>query len=411
MVRLWTVYFLQGMTQGFWMPALTNILTARGMAGWVPMAFMVQPLCSLVAPLVGGALADQRVSAERLFGWFSLAATVCLLAAFGSLDLRLHPMWFIAMLGAFSLFSSPTWGLIASISLAHLPQAEKQFPLVRVGATVGWVVAGCLTSYVLAADTSTLAGHVSAASRLLAGVLALGLPLTLPQGAATSWRSRFGFDAFRLFRERDHAVFFIAIAWFSIPITAFYMYAPEFLRVLGDAHPTGTMTIAQVLECFGMLGLGAVLVRFRVKTVLLWAIGLTALRFGMSAWAGVSHHIAWHIAGVGLHGICYALFFVTAQVFLDRRVVVGMRAQAQGLFAMVSGGLGPLAGAWFCAWLRQDLVGPDGQGWGGFWCALAAMVSLCGIWFACSYRGLATSSPRDGSLRQADRDSEVPPTR
>ena len=165
------------------------------------------------------------------------------------------------------------------------------------------------------------------------------------------------------------------------------MYAPEFLSVLGDPHPTGTMTVAQILEVAGMLLLGSVMTRFRVKTVLLWALGLSVVRFGMSANAGISGAISWHIAGLALHGLCYTFYFITAQVFLDRRVDPGLKGQAQGLLAMVSGGLGPLIGALVCGWLRNECVTADGQGWTLFWGILAAMIAGCFAIFAVFYHG------------------------
>jgi nucleoside transporter len=386
---LWLVFFFHGMSPGFWVPALTNILGARGLEGWVEAAFVVSPVCALISPLIGGALADQSVPADRLFAWASILCAILLAAAFGSLDAGLHPVWFVGLLGMYSLLSGPTWGLLATISLTNLTHGERQFPLVRVGATFGWVGGGLITSYILHADTSPLAGYASAVARLLAGLLAFGLPHTPPLGGGTSWKSRLGLDAFRLLKQRDHCVFFVVTALFSIPLAAFYMYGPEFLKFLGDGHPTGTMTIAQVLEVGGMLALGSIMTRFRVKTVLLWALGLSVLRFALSAHAGVTGAIQWHIAGVALHGICYTLYFITAQVFLDRRVDPGMKGQAQGLLAMVSGGLGPLVGAIVCGRMRIYLVGEDGQGWTTFWAMLALMIALCFLIFAMFYQGRA----------------------
>ena len=384
---LWVVFFLHGMTPGFWLPALTNILGARGLGEWVPAVFVVQPVCALISPLIGGALADQRVPADRLFAWSSLMGSLALLGAFGSLDANWHPAWFVGLLGLGSLLSGPTWGLLATISLTNLSHGERQFPLVRVGATLGWVAGGLMTSYVLRADTSPVAGYASAGARFLAGVAAFTLPHTPPLGSGTSLKSRLGLDAFSLLKQRDHGVFFLVTALFSIPLSAFYMYGPEFLKVLGDKHPTATMTIAQGLEVASMLLVGAVMTRFRVKTVLLWALGLSVLRFAMSAYAGVAGAISWHIAGVALHGLCYTFYFITAQVFLDRRVDPGLKGQAQGLLAMVSGGLGPLIGAVVCGWLRAVCVTENGGGWDWFWGILAAMIAGCFAIFVMLYQG------------------------
>jgi MFS family permease len=169
------------------------------------------------------------------------------------------------------------------------------------------------------------------------------------------------------------------------------------LGVLGDKRPTATMTIAQISEIISMLLVGSVMARFRIKVVLLWALGLSALRYGMSAQAGASGMIGWHISGIALHGLCYTFYFITAQVFLDRRVDPALKGQAQGLLTLVSGGLGPLAGALICGALRQRLVGPDGAGWMEFWAVLAGMIVVCCVIFAVFYQG------QRAGVRPADR--------
>ena len=384
---IWLVFFLQGMGPGMWMPALTNILGSMGLREWVPWAFIVSPVCALVSPLIGGALADQRVPANRLFVWSTVVAALGLLAAFWVLEAGWHPLWFLGFLGISSLAGGPAWGLLATISMTHLRHGERTFPLVRVGATIGWIAGGLITSHLLLSDTSVLCGYVSAGVRMAAAFAALLLPLTLPLGRATSWKSRLGLDAFVLMKQRDHLVFFLVTAIYSIPITAIYMYAPEFLKVLGDPRPTGTMTIAQVLEVVSMFALGAMMTRMRVKALLMWSLGLSVLRFALSATAGWTGMIGWHLGGIALHGMCYTFYFITAQIFLDRRVDPGMKGQAQGLLSMVSSGLGPLMGALVCGWLREHLVADGVHGWDAFWMSLSAMAALCFVIFGLFYRG------------------------
>jgi MFS family permease len=389
---LWLVFFLHGMAPGFWMPALTNILKARGLEGWVAMVFVVPPLCALVSPLIGGALADQRIAANRLYAWTSLLGAASLFAAFFTLQGSWNPWWFVVLLGFYSLFSAPAWGLLTTVALTHLSHGERRFPLVRLGATLGWMGGGMMTSFILNSDTSPVAGMASGGVRLLGGLAAFMMPHTPPLGRGTSWKSRLGLDAFKLMKQRDHLVFFSVTALYSIPLTAFYMYAPELLKVLGDQRPTGTMAIAQLTEIVAMLLVGSVMLRFRVKTVLMWSLGLSVVRFGMSAWAGGSGSIYWHLGGIGLHGMCYTFYFITAQVFMDRRVDPGLRGQAQGLLALVTGGVGPLIGAVVCGWLRTHLVADGVHGWMEFWAALATMILICFVIFGVFYRGLPKQS-------------------
>lgn len=375
------------MTSGFWIPSLTNIFREMGISQWVALAFMIPPLCALVSPLIGGALADQRMPANRLFAWSGFIGAVFLFAAFRSLEMRLNPWWFIILLGIYSLASGPMWSLLAVISLSHLKHGERQYPLVRMAATIGWVVGGTIGSYVLQADMSLTAGYAATVARVLTAVVGILLPFTPPLGRGVSWKSLLGFDAFGLLKQRDHCVFFVVTALFSIPLAAFYMYAPEHFRWLGDTRPTASMSIAQVTEIIAMIFVGAVMIRFSIKTILLWALGLSVVRYGMSAWAGHTGIEMWHLIGVALHGVCYTFYFITAQVFLDRRVEAGLRGQAQGLLAFVSGGLGPCLGAWVCGSLRKSLVDETGAGWMDFWGILAAMIAVCFVGFAIFYRG------------------------
>ena len=390
---LWVVFFLQGMTPGFWTPGLTNILTARGLADWVPAIFIVTTACTLVSPLIGGALADQQMSAERLYAWTSILGAGVLVGAFGSLDAGWHPAWFVSLLGLYSLLAGPSWGLLALISLTHLTDGMRRFPQVRAGATVGWVAAGLVTSYVLHMDSSPGAGYASAVVRLLSGVLAFFLPRTPPLGRRTSLKGLLGVDALSLLKQRNTGVLLLVTTLFSIPLSAFYMYAPEMLKVMGDTHPMATMSLAQVVETVSMFLVGAAMVRFRIKTVLLCALGISVLRYAMSAYAGTTGLIFWHVAGIALHGLSYAFFFVTAQVYLDLRVDPGLRGQAQGLFSVASNGLGPMAGALLCAWLRARCVTPDNHGWTLFWGVLAAVIAGCFIIFAVYYRGRGRENP------------------
>lgn len=368
------------------MPALTNILNHRGLETWVGAAFLVPPLCAIIAPLIGGALADQRVSADRLFAWTSLVAAVFLAAAFAVLDAGAHPLWFLTLLACYSLFSAPSWAWLATVSMSHLAHPERGFPLVRLGATFGWMGAGLLTSLVLRADVDPDAGYAAAVARAATGLLAFRLPRTPPRGISRSWTDTLGLGAFRLFRQRDHAVFFLVTALFSVPLGAFYMHAPELLLALGDQRPTATMALAQISEIAAMLALAFLMTRLRVKTLLLAALGFSALRYAFSAHAGGSGGLHWHLLAISLHGVCYTFYFITAQVFLDRRVAPELRARAQGLLALVSGGIGPLAGALFCQWLKLRCLTEGGGGWAAYWWILAGIILFCTLVFAVFYR-------------------------
>lgn len=384
---IWIVFFFQGMAPGFWIPALTNILRAEGLPGWVAWAFAISPICSLFSPLIGGALADERIAAQKLFKWCSLFSAITIAFTFAALDFGLGPWCFFGGMAAYSLATAPTWGLLATIGLTHLTNGEKQYPLARLGSTLGWMLGGFLTSYALNADSSPISGYASALARLITFGFAFLLPHTPPLGVAKSWKSVLGFGGFTLLKNRDHAVLLIVTGLFSIPLAAFYMYSPEMFGALGDKTPTATMTVAQWSEVIAMIFLGYLMVKFRLKTLLMWGLGLSVLRFGMSGYAGLTGIFGWHLAGVGLHGVCFTIYFVTAQVYFDRRVDPSMRGQAQGLLGLMTGGIGPLIGALFCGWLRVVTVDENGHGWQNFWWILACIIGACWLAFGMLYRG------------------------
>ncbi len=384
--------FFTGWGQAFGSPALTNILKAEGLGAWIPLAFAVVPACSIVSPVIGGAIADEKMAAQRLFGWCSLMSGAMLIFAFGALHIGLGPWWFLTGLAVYAISSGPTWGLLATIGLTNLTNSERQYPLARLGATLGWIAAGFITSYVLRADASPATAYAAGAARIIGGLGGVFLPNTPPLGIGRTWRSALGLGGFVLFKTRNHAVLFLITGLYSIPLVAFYMYSPELFSALGDLTPTASMTVGQWSEVIAMLFLGAMMVKYRLKTMLLWGLGLSALRFGLSGLAGHTGVIFWHFAGVALHGLCFTLYFVTAQVYLSRRVELGLRSRAQGMLGLMQSGLGPLIGAFFCGWLRDFCVDENGQGWDTFWWVLAAIITVCTVAFASFYRGKPTGS-------------------
>lgn len=384
---LWAVFFLMGMSPGFYASALTNILTAKHLEEWVTLAFLVGPVAAIISPLIIGAVADQRMRAERLLGWIALIGSALLFGAFWALEHDWNPWWFISLLALQSLLSGPLWGLCTTVALAHLDSPERRFPLARLGGTIGWMAAGLLTSHLLHADHSAMAGYAAVYPRVLLGLLAFALPATHPTGTGRSWTSLLGIDAFALLKERDHFVFFLVTGLLSIPLAAFYMFVPRHLEALGDSHASATMTFAQWPEVIAMLTIGVVMSRLRVRTVLLWSLVIHVVRFASFTLAGMTGEKAWLMPGVVLHGIAYTFYFITAQIFLDRRVPQGMRGQAQGLLTLVSGGLGTSIGILLSGYLHDLMVIHGAGGWAAFWAVLTVPLVLSLGIFSVYYKG------------------------
>jgi MFS family permease len=192
-----------------------------------------------------------------------------------------------------------------------------------------------------------------------------------------------GWDALGLLRNPDHRVVLITAALYSIPLAAFYPFTPSQLQALGFRHTASWMSLGQVTEVISLFAMGVLLERWRLKWVFAAGLGFGVLRFLFSA----MNRPGWLLAGVLLHGVSFALFFITAQIYLNERVEESWRARAQGLLWLMNYGVGNLAGylgtgRWFAACTRRG-----GVEWPLFWAGVALACGMVTAYFLAAYRG------------------------
>ncbi len=143
------------------------------------------------------------------------------------------------------------------------------------------------------------------------------------------------------------------------------------------------MTVGQVTEILAMFALATLLARVRLKWLFLIGIGCGVLRYTFFA----LNTRAWLMAGIALHGLAFALYFVTAQLYVEHRVDPRLRTRAQALLSLMIGGVGNLAGYLGAGWWRQ-LCAPEGETqWPLFWIGLSAFAALVFVFFATRYTG------------------------
>ena len=214
----------------------------------------------------------------------------------------------------------PTLALTNSISFDHMKDPAREFPLIRVLGTIGWIVAGLIVGrLVLEADR-----RADAARRrrsVVLGLFSLVLPHTPPQAAGKpfSVRDVLGLDALALLKDRSFADFVLGSFLLCIPLQFYYAFTNLFLNEIGMAEPASKMTLGQMSEIGFMLLLPWFLLPLRHQAHHAGrhaGLGgaLFALRHG-NAGAGV-----WMLyAGILLHGVCYDFFFVTGQIYTDEQ--------------------------------------------------------------------------------------------
>ena len=381
-------FFLLAAAPGFWVPVLANVLHDKGWGSYVTLTFMVLPLSAILSPLIFSARADQVIAAEKLLAIIVAIGAILAGVAFMLLEQGKQPILFILFLGLKSLVTAPAWPLLTTITLSSTDHPERDFGKIRVWGSLGWMVAGWMVS-LLAMDLSASVGWLSVGSSLLAAVCCFLLPHCPPKGGPPkNVLDILGLRAFRLFKQRDTAMFFGTAFLFSIPLAAYFMHTPQQLRFLGCEQIAAVMTVGQLTEVAAMLMMAWFLRNWRIKAIFVLALGCGTLRYLLYALGASDDSLASVLLGIALHGICWTYFFEAGKVFLARRIERAIRTQSQALLSLLTSGIGGLAGTAFVGWAHGYLVNETtGTGWNHYWWLLTAMCGFCVIGFMIGYRG------------------------
>lgn len=383
-LELVALFFLQGAALGMWFVPLSNIFDAHGLHAIRPYAFAASALAAFVSPLIFGAMADRHASPVRVLRGLSLATAVAMALVSTAIKFHANPWLVLALIQLLAFCSSPTWSISSTIVFARLADSRQEFGPIRAMGTLGWM-AGCWIVSLLNADASTLACYSAAIIWLIICGFTFFLPIIkVPKSVERlTWHERFGLDALTLLKIRDHRVVFIMLVLASIPLAAFYPYAPTHLRELGLQRTSAWMTLGQVTEMIAMFSLGALLLKWRLKWIFACGLAFGVARFAFSALNTQS----WLLLGVLLHGASYTLLFITAQIYLDQRVDTAWRARAQALMALMNGGVGNLLGYLGTGWWFSVCTRDFGTRWPLFWGGLSVAVMFVLIYFLAAYRG------------------------
>lgn len=366
-LRLSIMMFLQFFLWGAWFVTLGPYMNARGFQGSdVGNAYTTAPIAAILAPLLLGMIADRFFPSQIVLGILHVLGGALLLAA-PHVDASASNPWpFVAILLAHMLCYMPTLGLSNTVAFHAMNNPEKQFPLVRVWGTIGWIVAGVLVAY-FARQLITSPGSapsieaaraasphfftIAGISGILLGLYSFSLPHTPAplKGKPFSAAAALGLDALKLLADRNFLIFSLASLLICIPLAAYYAFAGIYAGAVGIEDVPFKMTFGQMSEILFMLVMPLFFARLGVKWML--AVGMLAwvVRYGLfaGAWstANPPTHVMWMVlAGIILHGICYDFFFVTGQIYTERSAPKHIRAQAQGFLVLITQGIGMLIG-------------------------------------------------------------------
>ena len=396
--RLCVLYAVHACALGFWGVNLGSVLKAYGLEHIVPYAFACSSIAAFISPLAMGALADQRMSPERVLRILGIGSAVSLFLMYYAIQQHWGAMWVLVFTQIHALWSVPTFGLSTSLILSRLSDPKQQFGPIRLWATVGWMASGILISTVLMADRSVVSGYAACVTWLLTVAITFTLPekrrLELPK-PKRSFQEILGLDALPLLTHPDHRVVFITSGLLNMALAAFYPYTVLQLQDLGIEKATMLMGVGQIAEIIAMLALSVVLTRLRLKWVF-----LAGITFGVARYALFILNVkSAMILGIFLHGFCFTLFFITAQIYLEQRIAAGMRARAQALMTLVTSGFGNLFGYLGIGWWRGFCVTPQGHtDWPRFWTGMTVLTVVVFVFFALAYKGRVRETQKTAPL-------------
>ncbi len=361
-VRLAVMMFLQYFTLGATMPILGHYL--KNYLLFEPMqvgkVLAMPAVAAFIAPFFAAQVADRWISAERLLA-------LCHLLGGGIMLFLSRQHSFPAFLGVFLLYSlvlAPTFAMTNTIALHHSTDAKRDFGPIRLWGTLGWVAVGFSFGFLwlrgggVNPATSRLpdALLLSGAMSWVLASYAMTLPRshTQPAKSGTPASAR---GAFAVFAKPGVALLCV-LAFFGSVLNQYYMqWISPYLSQCGysDGQIMPLLTLGQISEIIVMGSLGRVLLRVGMKRTMALGLAMQGVRFVAFAIGSPALLV---IAGLTLHGLTYAFFFVVAFIYLDSHCTREQRAGAQLIFNTIVSGFGSLSGSLLAGKSAQLLTIP-----------------------------------------------------
>lgn len=359
-LRLCVMMFLQFFVWGAFFVPMGNYLTKifadePNLNSIIGGSYATQTWAALFAPLIVGFICDRLFNKEVVNGVLQIAGGLIL---YWSSTITDSPSQFFWVMLAFFLCYMPTLALVNTITFQNVDSIERDFPQVRLWGTIGWIVSGLVVSQsmfglfklpvlpgVTDAGSTSLPLKLSAAVSLLYGLYSFTLPKSPPQGKGQpiSIVRVLGLDALQLFKDPSYFIFATCSFLVCIPLAFYYARTYEFTSSMAFGDRTGgVMALGQVSEIFFMAMVPFFLKRFGVKNMLL--IGMLAWAARYALFGFFPSVPAMLIMGIVLHGVCYDFFFVTGQLYTDRKAPASIRTSAQAFLGLLTYGAGMLVG-------------------------------------------------------------------
>ncbi len=397
--RLIVMNFLEFFVWGAWLISLGaymfNVLHFSGVQ--VGSIYGTMGLASLVTPALFGIVADRWLNAERVLGLCHILGAGSLLWASTLTD---YSMFYISML-LNSCFFMPTIALNNTVSYIILERRDynivKEFPPIRVWGTVGFICAMWIVD-LCGWKENALQLYVSAGSGVLLGIYAFTLPGCFPvrTGLKPSIWASLGLDAFVLFKRRKMLIFFLfsLLLGAALQITnafgsAFmsdFSKSPQYANSFGVVHSNLLLSISQISETLFILTIPFFLRRFGIKQVILISIFAWVFRFGLFGIGNPGSGLALLILSMIIYGMAFDFFNISGALFVEKEADIRIRASAQGLFMLMTNGIGAFLGTYISGRVVDYFTVDGVKNWQNIWFTFAAYALVLGITFPFVFR-------------------------
>jgi NHS family xanthosine MFS transporter len=362
--RLIIMSFLQFFVWGAWLITIGNYWF--GTKNWegtqFGLVFGTMGIASLFMPTLTGIIADRWVNAEKLYGYLHITYALVL---FGIAQVTTPDNFIYVMLAAMCCYM-PTIALSNSISYTSLKlnnkNIVKDFPPIRVWGTIGFIAAMWITN-LSGSKATEYQFYIAGIGALILGIYAFTLPKCEPQRLTkedASLTETLGLEAFKLFGNYKMALFFVFSMFLggALQLTNAYgdvfldefKHFPKYADSFVIQYSTIIMSISQVSETLFILAIPFFLRRFGIKQVMLISMLAWVLRFGLFAFGDPVTGLWMIILSCIVYGMAFDFFNISGSLFVESNTDSKIRSSAQGLFMMMTNGVGAVLGSLTSGW-------------------------------------------------------------
>jgi len=386
--QLSVMMFLEFFVWGLWFVTMGTYLVKnlKALDTEVGLAYGTQSLGAIIAPFIVGLIADKYFSAQKILGFLHLCAAVVMYYVSTQENFsNFYPFILLYM-----VLYMPTLALVNAIALNQMQNAEKQFALIRVWGTIGWIAAGLLIGWLSLEQSNTLVKtfQFSAICSTILGVGSFFLPNTPParKGGNITFREIVGADALSLLKDKNYLIFFLSSMLICIPLAFYYQETNVFLNEIGVEKAAGKMSMGQMSETIFLFLMPFFFVRFNIKNMLLIGMMAWVIRYLFFAYGDAGSNVWMLYLGIVLHGICYDFFFVTGQIYTDNKAGEKIRSSAQGMITLATYGVGMLVGFWVAGTITEHYKTATGHNWQMIWTIPAAIAAAITLLFFIAFK-------------------------